>query len=132
MKYLQKEEGTNQFKHVCSFVFSHTISQKNRDQEKKKSSIEQPSSGQNLVITFVLSTQTLNCERIWELHVMDAVFTVGFIKRCSGHQSQNSTSAKKQTKTRQEHVLPQTRAWYTIQGSLTHKDREENSKTVSQ
>lgn len=32
----------------------------------------------------------------------------------------------------QEHVLPQTRAWYTIQGSLTHTDREEFSNTVSQ
>lgn len=32
--------------------------------------------------------------RLSVLHVMEAVFTVGFIKRCSNHKSQNSTSTK--------------------------------------
>lgn len=56
-----------------------------------------------------------------------AVFTLEFMKGCR----QNSISTKKKTK-KQKHVLPQTRASYTIQGSLTHTDRKENSTTVSQ
>lgn len=100
---------------------SHAISQKNEKTTDQWSEVSdyRPS----------FTSQT---GRISELHMMRCSVCSVYTGVHEEVLPKPNKCKKKQKTKKQKHVLPQTRARYTIQGSLTHTDRKENSKTVSQ